>query len=485
MKIDTVLPMARQDSKTPRTTGGWIRVLIILLLLTEQTGLATALFASALPQLGASFRTPHVVWVLSMTTLVGAIVTPLAGRLADLYGKKRILVALSVFATLGSIVSATAGSWDAMLAGRALSGTSMAFLPLAYALIQDIFPERMKATAISISSNGLGLITVIGPLIAGEMIDRLGVMSIFWPMVVLSLAGMILMMLFVPETTLRASGRVDWVGAILLGAGLAAVLYALDMGMSWGWASSRTIIYVVSGLALVLVWILWEKAFPAPLVDVRVLGNGVVLKIILAAAAAMTVIPGIASIYPLMLMTPSALGVGYGLGTSATDVAFHTLLGGSLLMLGGLYVGVTARRIHPGTHIATGGLFLVGASVFFAYMHSQSWHYVVAYGSMGLGGMILAACPILIVTTVPADFRAVCAAMLGATTAVAGTVGTQLTFAIAGTQMVSFSGGLPVYHSSAFTAAFLVLAVIAVLAVAAGLSLRRLSLMPGEVAAQC
>lgn len=485
MKTCTTLPLAKQDIRTPHTTGGWIRVLIILLLLTEQTGLATALFASALPQLGGAFRTSHVVWVLSMTTLAGAIVTPLAGRLADLYGKKRVLVSLSVFAALGSIVSATAGSWDAVLVGRALSGASMAFLPLGYALIQDIFPERLKTTAISVSTNGLGLITVIGPLIAGEMIDRLGVMSIFWPMVVLSLAGMILMMLFVPETTLRTSGRIDWLGAILLGAGLGAVLYALDMGTSWGVTSSKTIMFTASGLVLLAAWILWERAFPAPLVDVRMLGDRVVLKIILAAAAATALISGIASIYPLMLMTPPALGVGYGLGMSATQVAFHTLLGGLLLVLGGLYVGVTARRIHPGTHIAAGGIFLIGASVFFAYMHSQSWHYVVAYALMGLGGMILAACPILIVTAVPDEFRAVSATMLGATMAVAGTLGTQLTFAIVGTKMVSFSGGFPIYQSSAFTTAFWVLAVIGVIAVAAGLSLRQMSRMHGEIAAQC
>ncbi|WP_395593673.1 MFS transporter [Pseudomonas sp. B26140] len=456
---------------TPRSTSGWIGILVILLLLTEQTGLATALFASALPKLGGHFQTPHIVWVLSITTLVGSIVTPLAGRLADLYGKKRILVALSAIATVGSIISATASSWEAMLFGRALSGVSMAFLPLGYSLIQDIFPERLRSIAIAASTNGLGLITVVGPLIAGVMIDTLGVMSIFWPMVLLSLAGMILMILFVPETTVRAKGSADWFGAVLLGAGLGGILYALDMAPSWGWASNKTLIFSAAGLVLIGAWVAWERVCSAPLVDIRVLTNPVVLKLMLAAASAMTVIPGIASIFPLMLMTPPSLGIGYGLGVNATQVAFHTLLGGSLLVLGGLWVGATSHRIQPAVHIAIGGICLVAASVFFACLHSSSWHYVIAYGLMGLGGMILAACPILIVTVVPAEFRGVCAALLGATTSVAGTLGTQLTFSIIGTEMVSFSDGFPIYRSAGFTMAFSILAVIALIAIVAGVSL--------------
>lgn len=457
----------------PRSTKGWIGILVILLLLTEQTGLATALFASALPKLGGHFQTAHIVWVLSLTTLVGSIITPLAGRLADLYGKKRILVALSVIATSGSIVSATASSWEVMLFGRALSGASMAFLPLGYALIQDIFPERLRSTAIAASTNGLGLITVLGPLIAGVMIDTLGVMSIFWPMVVLSLVGMILMILFVPETMVRAKGSADWLGAILLGAGLGGILYALDMAPTWGWTSNKTLIFSGGGLLLIGAWVAWERVCSTPLVDIRVLTNPIVLKLIVAAAAAMTVIPGIASIFPLMLMTPSSLGIGYGLGISATNVAFHTLLGGSLLVLGGLWVGMTAHRIQPAIHICIGGICLVAASAFLACLHSSSWHYVIAYGLMGLGGMILAAGPILIVTVVPAEFRGVCAALLGATTSVAGTLGTQLTFSIVGTEMISFSDGFPVYRSTGFTMAFSLLAVIALIAVAAGISLAR------------
>lgn len=475
MDTSTTSPATSGRVSPPETTSGWIFVLVVLLLLAEQSGLATALFASALQQLGAHFETAHIVWILSLTTLVGAVVTPLAGRLADVYGKKRVLVWLSIVACIGSAISVMATTWEMMLVGRALSGTTLAFLPMAYSLIRDIFPDRMRSLAISICTNGLGIITVIGPLFAGLMIDNFGVMSVFWPVLILSALGAVLTALFVPETAVRAHGKVDWLGALLLGAGLGAILAYADLGTGWGWLSAKALVLILGGLALLVLFVIRQVRTDEPLVRLDVLANPVILKVILAGATAMMVIAGIAAIFPLMLMTPPEVGVGYGLGISATQVAFHTMLGGTMLVLSGVFVGMTANRISFGTHIVFGGLLLALAAICLAFNHSSSLGYIVAYGLMGTGGgLIMAAGPNLIMAVVPADERGVSAGLFGTATAVCNSIGTQFVFAMMTSFfLVSFEGGLMSFDTNGFKQTFLLLVIFASVTVLAGFGLIR------------
>lgn len=470
-------PVTSGRVAAPKTTSGWAFVLVVLLLLAEQSGLATALFASALPQLGAHFGTTHVVWILSLTTLVGAVVTPLAGRLADVYGKKKVLVWLSIIACAGSAISVMAASWEMMLVGRALSGTTLAFLPLSYSLIRDIFPDRMRSVAISVCTNGLGLITVIGPLLAGLLIDAQGAMAVFWPVLILSALGAVLMILFVPETSVRATGSVDWRGAALLGLGLGAFLLFVDMGGKWGWLDAKSLAVIAVSVVAVALYVQRQKTADHPLVRLDLLGDAVMARIIIAGAAAMMVVAGMASIFPMMLMTPPELGVGYGLGITATQVAFHTAPGSIMLVASGIFVGMSAKKIPFGFHIFLGGLFLAAATATLAFYHANSAGYIIAYGLMGIGGgLILAGGPNLIMSVVPQEQRGISAGMFGTATAVFNSVGAQFMFGTMTTfHLRTVEGGRLGFESAGFQSTFLMLTAFTLVPVICGLGLTRLA----------
>ena len=113
-------------------------------------------------------------------TLVGAVSIPLTTKLADLYGKKRMILVVTAIATVGALLVAIANSYAVVLVGRALEGTLLALVPLVYSLMRDIFPRRILAFSVTIAASGVGVVTIAGPFIAGYLVDNHGWQSVFW-----------------------------------------------------------------------------------------------------------------------------------------------------------------------------------------------------------------------------------------------------------------------------------------------------------------
>jgi MFS family permease len=247
-------------------------VLTMLLLASAAFLFTSVMVLPAFPdiarELGVDERA--VAWLLTAPLLVGGITPPLVGRLADMFGKRRLfLVALAVF-LLGSLVAgigATRDSFVLLVVARALQGLGGNMFPLSVGIIRDCFPHDRQPSAFGLLSAGLGVGAGAGLLVAGPIMTALSWDWLFWSGAIVVGFALLGSVLVVPESPVRAGAqRIDWVGAILLVAGLLPVLLVISEGERWGYASPLVIALGAAGVIMLLVWGRWESRTVEPLV---------------------------------------------------------------------------------------------------------------------------------------------------------------------------------------------------------------------------
>lgn len=199
VKVD---PAQRAEIERLQTRKGgfWIAVTLALVLLSEQSALAITVFAPILPEFAGEYQTTDIVWILTVFALSGAIATPILAKVGDIYGKKRTLIITAAISIVGAVIGIFAESFFVLLVGRALMGVAVAFAPLTFALMRDIFPPKYRSLAISIATNGIGVVVIAGPLLASLLVDNFGTSSVFVFMAGISAVGLVLVLLLVPES---------------------------------------------------------------------------------------------------------------------------------------------------------------------------------------------------------------------------------------------------------------------------------------------
>src|SRR5690349_23653728 len=109
-----------------------------------------------LPQL-LSTTASNASWVITVTLLTGAVATPVAGKLGDMYGKRRVILTLTVPMVVGSAVCALASSLTPMIIGRGLQGLGIGLVPLGISLLRDVLPAERLHSSIALMSASLGI----------------------------------------------------------------------------------------------------------------------------------------------------------------------------------------------------------------------------------------------------------------------------------------------------------------------------------------
>src|SRR4051794_41527043 len=145
--------------------------------------------------------------------------TPIIGRLGDMFGKKRLLiVTLGAFA-IGSTLCAVAPSIGVLIAGRVIQGTAGGLFPLAFAIVRDELPRDKVASSIGIVSSITGIGGGVGLVLGGVIVDHASWHWIFWLSLAITLVALVTTWLLVPESPITTPGRVDIGGAALLAIG--------------------------------------------------------------------------------------------------------------------------------------------------------------------------------------------------------------------------------------------------------------------------
>ena len=432
--------------------------------------LLQTMVAPALPAIQREYgaSTTAVTWVFTVYLLTASIATPVLGRLGDMFGKERLLVIVLLVLAAGTLIAALSHSLEMLVAGRAVQGAGGAIFPLAFGIIRDEFPRERVGAGIGLISATFGIGGGAGLVLAGVIVDHLDYTWIFWLSLVVILGAVVATHLFVPESPIKSPARIDWGGAALLAAGLAAGLLAVSEGNGWGWGSAPVLALLAASATLLVAWGYYELRVREPLVDMRMMRlRGVWTTNVTALMVGFGMF-GSFLLIPQLVQMPEA--AGFGFGASVTQAGLFLLPSSFVMLFAGPFAGWLGGRLGARTPVQLGIALIALAFVQLAVLHDAPWHIYLNSLITGAGiGLAFAGMATLIVEAVPQNQTGVATGMNTIMRSIGGALGAQISASIVGAHIGS--SGLPT--ESGFVVAFIVSAAALGLAFAAALLIPR------------
>lgn len=339
-------------------------------------------------------------WLVTATLLTGAIATPTVSRLADMYGKRRMMVLTLAVTVLGSLLGALSDALPLLIGARALQGVGMAVVPVGIAIMRDELPREKVPLGVALMSATLAIGAGVGLPLSGLIVEHLDWHAIFWVTGVVGSVLLVAALMLLPESPVRTRGKFDIRGAVLLTLALTAILLALSKGAQWGWGSPMTVGLAAAGAAVLALWIPLQLRTPTPLVDIRVAARPAVLLVNVA-----SVMAGFA-MFINMLITTQFLQVpeatGYGLGLDTLHTGLWMVPNAAAF---GLMAPVSAwliRRAGPQLTMIAGAAIMAVAYVVRVFLSDSLTQVVVGSVVVGIGtAMMFGAMPTLLMRAVP------------------------------------------------------------------------------------
>jgi EmrB/QacA subfamily drug resistance transporter len=406
-----------------------------------------------------------VTWVLTAYLLSAAIMTPILGRIGDMFGKKRVFVATLVALAVGSLLAALAPSIGVMIVARVIQGFAGGMLPVAFGIIRDEFPAERVPGAIGLLASLTAIGAGLGIVLAGPIVDALSWRWLFWLPMMLTIVAGIAAYLFVPESEVRAPGRISWLPAVLLSGWLVALLVALSEAPTWGWGSGKVLGLIAVAVLLAAGWLAAELRATTPLIDMKMMRRTAVWTNNLVALLIGMGMYATFAFLPEFVQTPRAIA-GYGFTASITKSGLMLLPSTVTMFCVGMFAGRLAHRYGGKALVVAGCLVGAGSMAVLAFAHQQEWQVFLATALMGIGfGLAFSAMSALIVAAVPPSQTGVASGMNANIRNIGGSIGSAVMASIVTSQLAP--SGLP--KDAGYTTGFAVMTCCLVLAAGAGL----------------
>ncbi|KRE60421.1 MDR family MFS transporter [Nostocoides sp. Soil756] len=316
MTTSTAARVARADVGLRSARGP---VLLAVMLSTGLVAIDATILATAVPavvrDLGGLTQFP---WLFSIYVLAQAVSVPVYGKIADLYGRKTVmLVGIGLF-VVGSLLCGAAWSMGSLIAFRALQGLGAgAIQPIGMTIVGDIYSVAERATVQGYIASVWAVASLVGPTLGGVFSEALTWRWIFFVNLPLGLAAAWMLWRRFSETPRPAAARprIDYAGTVLLLLGTVALLVALlEGGVLWGWASPVSIGLFVGSVVLLVAFVVVERRAAEPVLPLWVFRHRVVGGAMLVSLVVGVMLLGLTSYVPLY-----AQGV---LGTGAIVAGF-------------------------------------------------------------------------------------------------------------------------------------------------------------------
>lgn len=344
-------------------------------------------------------------WVLTATLLASAVATPVLSRMADMFGKRRIMLVCLVLMTIGSALVALDLGFPAMIAGRALQGSAAALVPVGISVLREELPGTRLGPAVAMISATLGFGSALGLPLAGVLYELLGWQSIFWSAAAAGTVLIAAVPLVMRKSRVRTPGRFDYGGAVLLSIALTAALLALTKGGTWGWTSAPTLAAAATAVVGLAAWVPLELKISQPMLDLRTSARRpVLLTNIVAVLVGYSMYSNLLSTIQQLQM-PSAAGYGFGLSVMAAGLCMVPI--GLAMVIFTPVSALSSRRYGAKTALIIGTLVSAAGYTGRLFLTEEIWLVMLGAVVIGIGNAIAyAAMPILIMGSVPVTVTA-------------------------------------------------------------------------------
>jgi EmrB/QacA subfamily drug resistance transporter len=316
-----------------------------------------------LPTIQKDFSTTSSVvsWITSAFLIVGSAVSPLFGKLGDSFGKKRMFLIALVFYTAGVGLAGFSPSIDFLIFARAVQGIGFAIVPLALAIIADVFPKERIATAQGIVSATFAIGSAAGLIVGAYIVQDLGWQWAFHSAFILSVIFFVIVARVLPAGSPGNRRSVDFSTVVMLMAGVSLILFYLTEGPYEGWYSAYELAALAAGVVLTVGFFVAESRRANPLIQLSLLRIRNVLV-----ANGVGIISGISMFllfFAVVYYTELPKPFGLGLDTISAGL---TLAPATVLMLVvGPGVGRLVSRFGPKPTMLLGAVIaLVGLGLF-------------------------------------------------------------------------------------------------------------------------
>lgn len=403
-------------------------------MLAVATGALESVVTPTLPLLQRELdMSPAEGALLSITLLItGALVTPLAGKLGDRYGGKRILIRLMAVVSAGGLVSALAPNLPVLLLGQVLQGAMVGALPLSFILVREHLPAGESKVAIGVVSGLFVGGGMVGTLSAGPVAESLSRHWMFALPTIAVIGATVLVNRLMPHDPPSRSDvdtGVDWPGLLLLSGTLVTLMLVLALAPDIGGSQPLVLGALIVVLAAFATgWTAVERRAASPMVDLRMLARPAVWK-----SSVLTFVICVGTSVAVYLV-PQLLAVPtdeYGFGASATAIGFFLLPGAVAASLAGPLGGIGARRFGSRAVVTAGIVIMTAALIALAAAHTEVWHLVIGKMLIALAnGLCVTALVTSTATSVDQGDTGIATSLVLVTRVIGYAVGVQISGAI-------------------------------------------------------
>jgi EmrB/QacA subfamily drug resistance transporter len=349
------------------------------------TGLAAidaTIVATAVPQivhdLGGFVKFP---WLFSLYLLTQSVLVPIYGRLADVFGRKPMLLfGIGVF-LVASVLCGSAWSMVSLIAFRGLQGIGAgAIIPMTTTIVADLYEPADRGRIQGYISGVWGVTAIIGPTVGGLFAEYLSWRGIFFVNIPIGLAALWMLQRHLREDVVRRAHRIDLAGAVVLTLGLSALILALlEGGVSWAWTSAQSVaLFAVAG-ALLVAFLPIERSAAEPILPLWVFRPRILVSTNLAGFVIGAILIGLTSYVPTFAQRVVGVGaVIAGLALGAMTVGWPI----AATLSPKVYLRLDYRRTA-----LLGGVFATMGCLLFALLVDASsiWRIAVASFVTGFG----------------------------------------------------------------------------------------------------
>lgn len=308
--------------------------------------------------------------------ITGAVVTPVAGKLGDRYGGKRVLVWLMAVVSAGGLLASSAPNLPVLLLGQVLQGVMVGALPLSFILVRKHLPAGESQVAIGLV---VALFTgggMVGTAVAGPIAEGLSWHWMFaLPTIAIIATTLVVTRLMPHDPPIQSDNRIDWPGVVLLSGTLLAFMLGLVTVTGDGLPPLGVGAIAVVVAALATGWVAVERRAASPMVDLRMLAkpamrNSYVFTFVITTSSGM-----------VLFLLPQLFAVsadGYGFGADTTDIGLFLMPGAVAGAVSDSVGGIAARRFGPRAVVIVGTVVTAATMIALASLHTAAWQLVLA-----------------------------------------------------------------------------------------------------------